>query len=63
MCFSLEHANFLVNNGNGIFEDALYLIKEAQRRVYEKFSIWLECEIVVLDVDCMSSNSPLIKKT
>ncbi len=49
MCFSQEHANFLVNNGNGIFEDAVYLIKEAQKRVKEKFGIKLECEIVILE--------------
>lgn len=51
MCFSQEHANFLVNNGNGKYEDAIYLIKEAQKRVYEKFGINLECEIVILDRD------------
>lgn len=50
MCFSNEHANFLVNNGNGTFDDAIYLIQEAQKRVYEKFNIWLECEIKVLDI-------------
>jgi UDP-N-acetylmuramate dehydrogenase len=49
MCFSQEHANFLVNNGNGTFDDAIFLIKEAQKRVYEKFDIWLECEIDILD--------------
>ena len=49
MCFSNEHANFLVNNGNGKFEDAIYLIEEAQKRVFEKFGILLECEIGVLD--------------
>ncbi len=49
MCFSLEHANFLVNNGGGTFEDALWLIKEAQKRVKERFHIDLECEIVILD--------------
>lgn len=61
MCFSQKHANFLVNNGNGTFEDAIYLIQEAQKRVYAAFSIWLECEIVVLDKRYMGSKSPLIK--
>ncbi|MEA1893055.1 MAG: UDP-N-acetylmuramate dehydrogenase [Campylobacterota bacterium] len=51
MEFSKKHANFLVNNGNGIFEDAVYLIQEAQKRVYDKFSIKLECEIVILNRD------------
>jgi UDP-N-acetylmuramate dehydrogenase len=49
MEFSQKHANFLVNNGGGIFDDAIFLIKEAQKRVYDKFKIKLECEIVILD--------------
>lgn len=49
LCFSQEHANFLVNHGGGKFSDALYLIEEAKRRVFEKFAISLECEIVILD--------------
>jgi len=50
MCFSQEHANFLVNTGNGTFQDAIFLIKEAQKRVYEKFNISLECEIDILEI-------------
>ena len=61
ICFSQEHANFLVNNGNGTFDDAIFLIQEAQKKVYEKFKIWLECEIAVLDVRYMGENSPLLK--
>ena len=49
MCFSQEHANFLVNNGDGKFEDAMWLIKEAQKRVKAEFNISLECEIVILN--------------
>ncbi|MCD4667302.1 MAG: UDP-N-acetylmuramate dehydrogenase [Sulfurimonas sp.] len=49
MEFSSQHANFLVNHGNGSFDDATYLINEAKKRVYEKFKIKLECEIVILD--------------
>jgi len=49
MCFSQTHANFLINNANGTFEDAMYLIQEAQKRVYAKFGIDLECEIVILN--------------
>ncbi|MDA7818080.1 UDP-N-acetylmuramate dehydrogenase [Sulfurimonas sp.] len=60
MCFSEEHANFLVNNGNGNFEDAVFLIQEAQRKVYEKFGVWLECEVAVLDVRYMGEDSPLL---
>ena len=49
MCFSTQHANFLVNTNKGSFEDALWLIKEAQRRVQEQFQIALELEIVILE--------------
>ncbi|QOP40302.1 UDP-N-acetylmuramate dehydrogenase [Sulfurimonas marina] len=49
MAFSDEHANFLVNYGDGKFEDAIHLIKEAQKRVKEEFDISLECEIIILD--------------
>ena len=51
MCFSEEHANFLVNTGGGKYEDAVFLIHEAQKRVYEEFGILLELEIAVLDKD------------
>jgi len=54
MCFSEEHANFLVNNGNGKFKDALFLIEEAQKRVFEMFGINLELEIKILDKNYMS---------
>lgn len=57
--FSSQHANFLVNVGNGTFDDAIFLIQEAQKRVYDKFKIWLECEIAVLDRRFMGENSPL----
>ncbi|QOP42568.1 UDP-N-acetylmuramate dehydrogenase [Sulfurimonas sediminis] len=49
MEFSRVHANFLVNNGNGSFKDAVFLINEAQKRVFESFGIKLELEIVILD--------------
>lgn len=60
MEFSKEHANFLVNVKNGIFDDAIFLIQEAQKRVYDKFKIWLECEIAVLDMRYMGKDSPLL---
>ncbi|MEK6659977.1 MAG: UDP-N-acetylmuramate dehydrogenase [Campylobacterota bacterium] len=59
MEFSKGHANFLVNIENGTFDDAIFLIKEAQNRVYDEFKIWLECEIAVLDKRYMGENSPL----
>ncbi|MFA6143635.1 MAG: UDP-N-acetylmuramate dehydrogenase [Sulfurimonas sp.] len=49
MEFSAIHANFLVNTGGGSYEDAIYLIKEAQSRVLEKFGIELQCEVVILN--------------
>lgn len=61
MEFSTVHANFLVNADKGNFKDALFLIQEAQKRVYKEFQIWLECEIVVLDERYMGENSPLLK--
>ncbi len=49
MAFSEVHANFLVNYGNGSFEDAMALIHEAQERVAKEFAIALQCEVVILD--------------
>ena len=51
MCFSSEHANFLVNTANGTYKDAMWLIEEAKKRVFKEFAIKLECEIVILDRD------------
>ena len=56
MCFSPQHANFLVNMGKGKFEDALYLIREAQKRVKDEFGIILEEEIVILEQGLKSSH-------
>ena len=46
--FSKDHANFLVNLGNGTFDDAITLINQAKKRVHEKFGVELELEIEVL---------------
>lgn len=46
--FSEIHANFLVNLGKASFNDALNLIKLAEKRVYERFNIKLEREVIVL---------------
>ncbi|MBU1657690.1 UDP-N-acetylmuramate dehydrogenase [bacterium] len=61
MEFSTVHANFLVNHGEGNFNDAIFLIQEVQKRVYEQFGIWLENEIIVLDERYMGKDSPLLK--
>ncbi len=49
MSFSELHANFLVNYGNGSFEDAVYLIEVAKQKVKEQFNIELEVEIIVFE--------------
>lgn len=61
MEFSTVHANFLVNHGEGTFDDAMYLIREAKKRVYEEFDICLECEIIILQEKSKSDFSPLLK--
>ena len=48
MQWSEVHANFLVNLGEGSFEDAKYLIDLAKESVFEKFSILLQEEIKLL---------------
>jgi len=47
MAFSIEHANFLANMGEGNFDDAIYLINLAKQKVKEKFNINLEEEIII----------------
>jgi UDP-N-acetylmuramate dehydrogenase len=48
MQWSDIHANFLVNLGNGTFEDAIYLINLAKEKVKKVFDIILEEEIKIL---------------
>jgi len=48
MQWSCQHANFLVNNGSGVFEDAIALIELAKSRILDEFGIILEEEIKVL---------------
>lgn len=47
MSFSDEHANFLVNLGNGTFEDALALINLAKAEVLKRYGITLKEEIII----------------
>ena len=42
------HANFFVNIGNGNFEDMIYLINLAKKRVFEEFGIKLQEEIKII---------------
>lgn len=47
MVFSEVHANFLVNEGGGTYEDAIYLIEEAKSKIKEKFNIEIQEEIKI----------------
>ncbi|MEA3373104.1 MAG: UDP-N-acetylmuramate dehydrogenase [Campylobacterota bacterium] len=49
MQFSSVHANFLVNLGNGTFDEAMELILLVEKRVKEETGISLEREIIVVD--------------
>ncbi|MBU0631727.1 UDP-N-acetylmuramate dehydrogenase [bacterium] len=49
MEFSTVHANFLVNHGNGRFEDAIELIHLVEEKVKNEFGIELEREIIIVD--------------
>ncbi len=42
------HANFFVNTGGGTFDDMLFLINEAKKRVFENFGIMMEEEIKII---------------
>ncbi len=59
MAFSDVHANFLVNLGNGTFDEALALIQLAQQKVYQKEGLWLQNEVIIVDKRFMGENSPL----
>ncbi len=47
-CFSQKHANFLINKKNASFDDAIFLIELAEKRVFEEFGIRLQREVVVI---------------
>jgi UDP-N-acetylmuramate dehydrogenase len=61
MAFSEKHANFLINRGGGTFEQAIALIQLAQQKVFEKFGVWLENEVIVVDERYKGEDSPLRK--
>jgi UDP-N-acetylmuramate dehydrogenase len=48
MAWSEQHANFLVNLGNGTYEHAMHLIDEVKRCVNEEFGIALELEVEII---------------
>ncbi len=49
MEFSSVHANFLVNHGNGRFEDAVELIHLVEQKVKDTFGVELQREIIIVD--------------
>ncbi len=48
MQWSEVHANFLVNNGGGTFEEAKYLIDLAKEKIFEEFGVRLQEEVQIL---------------
>ena len=42
---STQHANFIINTGRATAADVLELIHIIRKKVHEKTSIWLECEV------------------
>ncbi len=59
MAFSEKHANFLVNLGNGSFDEAMELILLAQQEVFTKFGVNLENEVIIVDRRYKGEISPL----
>ncbi len=47
-CVSEKHCGFVINRGNATAADILEVIKEVQDRVYERFDVILEQEVVCL---------------
>lgn len=47
MSFSNIHANFLVNNGGGTYEEAITLIEKAKSEVLKQFGVELQMEVLI----------------
>ena len=45
---SAQHANFIINNGNGRFDDVIRLVKQLRTMVHERSGVWLEPEVRIL---------------
>lgn len=43
-----KHANFLINKGGASFEDAIFLIELARKRVFEELGVELENEVIII---------------
>ncbi len=48
MQWSEVHANFLVNNGGGTFDEAKYLIDLAKEKIFNTFGVMLKEEVQIL---------------
>ncbi len=46
--FSEKHANFLMNDGSWTWQELMYLVELAQKKVYETFSLRLENEVQII---------------
>ncbi|MGP1450671.1 MAG: UDP-N-acetylmuramate dehydrogenase [Wolinella sp.] len=46
--FSEKHANFMINYGGASFDEAMWLINEAKRRVNEENGIILDNEVIII---------------
>ncbi len=42
---SEKHCGFVVNVGDGTFDEARQVIEHVQKTVHEKFGVWLETEV------------------
>ena len=45
---SAQHANFIMNGGNGRFDDVIRLVKSLRTAVHERSGVWLEPEVRIL---------------
>jgi UDP-N-acetylmuramate dehydrogenase len=48
----------MINLGGGTYDEAIELMQLAQHKVYERFGIWLENEVAIIDSRFMGENSP-----
>lgn len=46
---STQHANFIVNIGEATYKDVKTLISKVQQKVYQKFKILLETELIIIN--------------
>ena len=46
---SEKHCGFVVNVGNGTYQQAKQVIEHVQRTVQEKFGVWLELEVRMIE--------------